>query len=168
MPIVAKPVAIPNPKTWSRALRRYDRDPRLPMRYASYDANINAKVIDVNGTIALTLFFPKGKEVSAARATRLGWIDETESVLAAFHGSDAFAVLIGSEAEAFVETLDYRELGQLAKVLNLPPRAPRPKLVERILAAIASRGGLKSWEFEFADSDEEDDAVEPDNEQEAV
>jgi hypothetical protein len=41
-------------------------------------------------------------------------------------------------------------------------------LVERILAAIASRGGLKSWEFEFADSDEEDDAVEPDNEQEAV
>ena len=71
---------------YSRVLRRYDRSPDIPMRFASYDVNLNSRSEVLEGKRALTLFFPPGKENAAARATKLGWIDETERWNAA-HGN---------------------------------------------------------------------------------
>jgi hypothetical protein len=70
------------PTTYGRVLRRTDRDVRLAvnMRYASYDCNLPAiATTHPDGVEALTLFFPEGKEAAAHRATRLGWVDVTES-----------------------------------------------------------------------------------------
>ena len=76
MPVSVKPMQVPDPSTWCRALRRYDRDPRLPMMYASYSVTIRAKPVEIDGRVALTLFFPNGRESAADRALKLGWIDE--------------------------------------------------------------------------------------------
>ena len=91
MPAV-RPVEIPAPSTWSRVLRRYDRDPRLPLVFAGYDCRVVAKPVDVGGVVAPTLFFPLGKEEGAKRAIRLGWIDETDKVRAF---SSQFVVITG-------------------------------------------------------------------------
>lgn len=85
MPAV-RPVEIPPVSQWCKVLRRYDRDPRLPWRYASYDCNIVAKPIDFNGKVAPTLFFPVGKEHAALRAMKEGWRDETIPFLRVLNG----------------------------------------------------------------------------------
>lgn len=72
----------PIPETYARVLRRTDRDVRLAanMRYSSYDCNLPAiSTKHPDGVEALTLFFPVGKEAAAHRATRLGWVDVTDS-----------------------------------------------------------------------------------------
>ena len=63
---------IPDEGTYSRVLRRYDRDPRHAhqMRFASYDVNLRAVAAAMDGVTAPTLFFPLGKERAADRATR--------------------------------------------------------------------------------------------------
>lgn len=82
--VVAKPP--PDPGTYGRVLRRYDRDASLPIRFSGYDVSVTAKPIEAHGRVAPTLFFPKGKDASAHRATRLGWKDETESFAAHLRG----------------------------------------------------------------------------------
>lgn len=77
----------PDPSTYSRVLRRYDRDPRLTLRYATYDVNLQSKPVEMWGRVASTLFVPPGKETAALRATRLGWHDETESFAAFLAGA---------------------------------------------------------------------------------
>lgn len=79
MPQPVQPVSPPDRSTWTRVLRRYDRDPRLPWRLASYDLNVQARPVEMNGTVAPTVFVPPGREEAARRATRLGWRDETEA-----------------------------------------------------------------------------------------
>lgn len=87
MPLV--PVTPPNPDAYGRVLRRYDRDARLPIRFAGYDVNLTSRPVEAHGRVAPTLFFPKGKEAAAHRATRLGWKDETESFRAHLRGEPA-------------------------------------------------------------------------------
>jgi len=72
-------MTLPDPDTYNRVLRRYDRDPRHAhqMRYASYDVNLRAVAADLDGVVAPTLFFPPGKEAAADRALRVGWRDAT-------------------------------------------------------------------------------------------
>lgn len=85
MPLVV-PAKPPDPASYGRVLRRYDRDPGLPIRFSGYDVSIVSKPIEAHGRVAPTLFFPKGKEAAAQRATRLGWRDETESFAAHVRG----------------------------------------------------------------------------------
>jgi len=48
------------------------------IHYTGYDVALRAVAADLDGEVAPTLFFPKGKNAAAHRATRLGWTDVTE------------------------------------------------------------------------------------------
>lgn len=75
------PVAPPDPSTYCAVMRRLDRDPRHAhqQRFNSYDVSLRAKVIEhPDGKVAMTLFFPVGKDSSVIRARRAGWIDVTK------------------------------------------------------------------------------------------
>jgi hypothetical protein len=78
MPTI-RPVEPPAPGTYGRVLRRYDRDPMLQIRFSAYDANIKAKPVEMFGRVAATLFFPPGRDAAALRATKVGWVDETDA-----------------------------------------------------------------------------------------
>lgn len=70
---------INNGQPYGRVLRRYDCSPKLAMRYCGYDVSLKSAAHELNGKVALTLFFPPGKENAADRARKLGWVDETEA-----------------------------------------------------------------------------------------
>ncbi len=141
MPVVAKPVQVPDPSTWCRALRRYDRDPRLPMMYASYNVTIKAKAVEVDGKIALTLFFPNGRENAAERALKLGWIDETESVRRAA-GPTQGLVLAGQALSDYLDTMEFQALRRLARAVGVSKKADRNRLTAWIMEAVEKRGGI--------------------------
>lgn len=69
----------PEPGTYGRVLRRYDRDPMLQIRLSAYDANVKSRPIEMFGVAAPTLFMPPGKNAAADRALKIGWKDETEA-----------------------------------------------------------------------------------------
>jgi hypothetical protein len=139
MPAV-RPVEIPAPSTWSRVLRRYDRDPRLPFVFAGYDCRVTAKPIEVNGVIAPTLFFPLGKEEGAKRAVRLGWIDETDKVRAF---ASQFVVITGPALADFLDTIEWHALRKLGKSVGVVGQYDRPKYVNLIVEALDKRGGVR-------------------------
>ena len=67
--------------TYGRVLRRTDRDVRWArqQRYTSYDVSIKGRAIEhPDGIVAITLFFPVGKEIAAQRACMIGWSDVTD------------------------------------------------------------------------------------------
>lgn len=68
----------PEPGTYERVLRRTDRDPALPWRFATYDVSLTARPIRMHGVLAPTLFFPPGRGTAADRAMKLGWRDVTK------------------------------------------------------------------------------------------
>lgn len=68
------------PSGTTRILRRYDRDLRIPQQFVGYDCVVKARVVELGGKKAHTLFFPEGKEAAAHRASRVGWIDETAAL----------------------------------------------------------------------------------------
>lgn len=86
MPRPIPPVAPPAPETYGRVLRRYDRAPGFPARFASYDVNLKSIPVEMDGRVARTLFFPRGKEAAAARACKVGWLDVTERWAAFLRG----------------------------------------------------------------------------------
>jgi hypothetical protein len=139
MPAV-RPVEIPAPSTWSRALRRYDRDPRLPLVFAGYDVRVTAKPVEVNGVVAPTLFFPLGKEEGAKRAVRLGWIDATHEVQAEVR---KYVALTGTALADFLETLDWHALRRVGKALGIVGQYDRSKYTSMIVDAYDKRGGVR-------------------------
>ena len=57
-------------------LRRYDLNPNTEWIVSTYSETLASAPVELNGTIAATIF---SKDINAfLRATRLGWIDETE------------------------------------------------------------------------------------------
>ncbi len=162
MPVSAKPVQVPDPATWCRALRRYDRDPRLPMLYASYNVTIKAKPVEVDGKVALTLFFPIGRENAAERAMKLGWIDETDVVRKAA-GPAHCIILAGTALSDYLDTLEFREIRKLARAVGVIRKADRNKLTGWIIEAVEKRGGVVPIVTGSTQDDEESD-----NEAEAV
>ena len=140
MPVVT-PVQIPNPQTWSRALRRYDRDPRHPYLFSGYDCAVKAKPVEIEGTLAPTLFFPLGKEESAKRAAKLGWIDETDRVRAE---GFKFVHLQGTALVDFLETLGWNEIRKLGKALGVVGTHERGALTALVVDLVDKRGGIRA------------------------
>lgn len=65
------------PQDFRFVLRRYDRAPEIPMIFASYAETTYSRNIEFEGRRAPTIFL---KTIPARdRATKLGWIDETDS-----------------------------------------------------------------------------------------
>lgn len=69
---------INNGEPYGRVLRRYDRAPTVSLRYCGYDVSLKSSPHELEGKVALTIFFPPGKDAAADRARKLGWVDETE------------------------------------------------------------------------------------------
>lgn len=127
---------IPDEGTYSRVLRRYDRDPRHAhqMRFASYDVNLRAVAAAMDGVTAPTLFFPLGKEHAADRATRVGWKDET----AAWHAALGKVLTPESEQQAQaieqqVQGMGWNELRQYAVEIGVEQSGKRSEVEARII-----------------------------------
>lgn len=76
----------PEPGTYGRVLRRYDRKADLPIQFNGYDVTLRSKPIEAHGVVAATLFFPPKKTTAALRAGKEGWKDETEAFAAHVRG----------------------------------------------------------------------------------
>ena len=64
------------PEDFRFVLRRYDRAPEIPMIYSTYAETTYSRNIEIEGKHAPTIFL---KTIPARdRATKLGWIDETD------------------------------------------------------------------------------------------
>lgn len=127
---------IPDEGTYSRVLRRYDRDPRHAhqMRFASYDVNLRAVAATMNGVTAPTLFFPLGKEHAADRATRVGWRDET----AAWHTALGNALTPEAEQQVAlvaeqIAALGWNELRAYAVEAGIEQHGKRAEVEARIV-----------------------------------
>lgn len=122
---------IPEPGTYNRVLRRYDRDPRYAhqQRFASYNVNLRAVAAEMDGQVAMTLFFPPGKETAAARATRVGWIDCTEAWMAMLAGPP-----VPSEFAKMLGGLPWNALIRYATGRGVDHKGKRPQVEARILA----------------------------------
>ena len=80
MSVVLDP--IPDPSTYRRVLRRYDRDPSTPrIRIPGYAVTLTSQRCSLDGRVAFTAFFPPtpAGEAAADRQVKLGWIDETRA-----------------------------------------------------------------------------------------
>lgn len=147
MPQPVKPVPPPDRSTWTRVLRRYDRDPRLPWRLASYDLNVEARPVEMHGTVAPTVFVPPGREEAARRATRLGWRDETEA-FSAWLDRDVPQPepVVPLAGEALRERLDRMQWGHLLKLAAslVPGRTARlegrPAVTQQVIEAVGEAG----------------------------
>jgi len=162
MPVSVKPMQVPDPSTWCRALRRYDRDPRLPMMYASYSVTIRAKPVEIDGRVALTLFFPNGRESAADRALKLGWIDETDIVRKAA-GPSHTLILVGPALSDYLDTLEFQTLRRLARAVGVSRKADRNRLTGWIMESVEKRGGVVPIVTGSAQDEDE-----PDSEAETV
>ena len=154
MPVAVRPVEAPPRDTYGRALRRYDRDPRLPWRFATYAVNLVAKPVNVNGVVAPTLFFPATTQGAAAaqRAQKMGWKDETE----ALHAHEAAVAahvpappappmrkLTGEALLEHLRAMDYNAMRAIAKERDdVSGRLPRELLEVELAKVLDASGGL--------------------------
>ena len=127
---------LPDPDTYNRVLRRYDRDPRHAhqMRFASYDVNLRAVAADMDGVVAPTLFFPHGKETAADRALRVGWREATADwnrALGRKPSDDQQAQL--DQLASAVEAMDWNTLRAWASERGLDCTGKRADLEARAL-----------------------------------
>ena len=120
---------IPEPGTYGRVLRRYDRDPRYAhqQRFASYDVNLRAVAAEMSGRVAMTLFFPTGKEQAAQRATMVGWLDCTDEWQA--HLSRAALTPVQR-----LSAMPWNDLLSLAAEHGIDRSGRRPVVEERVRA----------------------------------
>lgn len=147
MPRPVVPVDPPDRSTWSRVLRRYDRDPRLPWRVTSYDVNVEAQPVSLNGRIAPTIFVPHGREAAAHRATRLGWIDETEAWDRAMSQSAPVEAapepLVGDALREHLQGMRWHTLLSLAAGMvpgKVHTSSGRSGVIEQVLEVVTARG----------------------------
>lgn len=111
-------------RPYGRVLRRYDRSPKIPMRFASYDVSINSSAQDLDGVIALTLFFPVGKDVAAKRALKFGWIDETEKWNLQYNQNPG---------ETHWSKLSWHEFRAYARAKGIDLSGKRPEIESRLI-----------------------------------
>ena len=126
--------SIPEPGTYGRVLRRYDRAAHLPLRFASYDVNIVAVPAELNGTMAATLFFPCGKEIAAQRALRLGWQDETDLWMKWVGAGQEAAGGTTAPLGHALSQMEWNDLTAYARKLKLKSSGKRPEVEARIIA----------------------------------
>ncbi len=68
---------IPDSQDYRFVLRRYDRTPDEPILVQGYDEAEQSRAIQMHGVVAQTVFLRK--EETVARATKFGWLDETQA-----------------------------------------------------------------------------------------
>lgn len=124
--------SIPEPGTYHRVLRRYDRDPRHAhqQHFVSYDVSLRAVAAEMGGKVAMTLFFPKGKDAAAHRATRQGWVDCTQEWHEELNAPDLTPLRDGLAA------LEWNDFVQVAKSLTGDGKGRRNDITERLLADV--------------------------------
>jgi hypothetical protein len=129
---------VPEPGTYGRVLRRYDRDPRHAhqMRFTGYDVTLRAVAAEMKGKAAPTLFFPVGKDTSAARATRLGWVDCTDEWNHWLHAPPEPTL------REKLEAMTWNELQGHARRQRVDTSGKRPDVMARVLAHHEAQGDL--------------------------
>jgi hypothetical protein len=128
--------SLPDPDSYNRVLRRYDRDPRHAhqQRFASYDVNLRAVAAELDGVVAMTLFFPRGRETAADRALRQGWLDATADWNRALGRKPDPAQQDRLDALTHaVEAMDWNGLRKYASERGLDTSGKRPDVEARVL-----------------------------------
>lgn len=128
---------IPDPKTYERVLRRYDRDPRHAhqIRYVGYDVSLRAVAAELDGVTAPTLFFPRGKSAAVHRATRVGWVDETEkwNIAIARQLDPEWTAKQLAAIESGIKALTWNKIRGYAKKRKIDAVGDRADLENRIM-----------------------------------
>lgn len=112
---------------YCKVLRRYDRSPKLDIRFSGYDITLKSVPFEIDGVTALTLFFPVGKENAALRATKLGWIDETELYEKRVLGKTV------EQDSSDIKEMSWHQLRKHAAKLGLDLTGKREDIESRIL-----------------------------------
>ena len=116
--------------TYGRVLRRLDRDPRFAtqQKFVSYDTHLRGRAIKhPDGKVALTMFFPVGKETAAERGCKIGWIDVTDE----WHDGRPLT-------EEEIHGLEWLDLRKKAVKLGLSAKGGRPEVEARMIAKMAA------------------------------
>ena len=119
------------PSEFSRVLRRYDRDPRVQLRFSGYDCTVRSMVVELGGVSAPTLFFPVDKEAAAERATFVGWKDETAAWHAEHGGPPRPSIKPLIHA---LENMEWNSLRSYATERGIEASGKRDAVINRIIA----------------------------------